>query len=95
MIFGVFSYPFSSLKTLRTPFFYTFLHRFASEHRILLDLSMDVLGLKTYDIVVKLEWETFHERELKRLWGSFFSKDQAYIQQFLGDATSVFRTPLD
>jgi len=56
---------------------------------------MNVLGLKTYDFVVELERETFHERELKRWWISFSSKDRAYIKQFLKDATSLFRTPLD
>jgi len=40
---------------------------------------MDVLGLKTYDIVVELKRETFHERELKRWWISFSSKGWAYI----------------
>ena len=56
---------------------------------------MDVLQLKTYDTVVELEQETFHKRELKKWWGSFSSKDRAYIQQFLGDTTLVFHTPLD
>jgi len=56
---------------------------------------MDVLGLKTYNTMVELEWETFHERELKRWWTSFSSKDQAYIKQFLRDATSLFHIPLD
>jgi len=77
----VFFYPFSSLKKiLETPFFFTFLHGFALEHRIFSNLSMDVLRLKTYDIVVLLKWETFHERELKRWWTSFSSKDQAYVK---------------
>ena len=56
---------------------------------------MDVLGLKTNDTVVELKWETFHERELKRWWTSFSSKDWAYIKQSLEDATSLFRTSLD
>ena len=45
--------------------------------------------------MVELEQETFHEKELKRWWGSFSCKDQAYIKLFLGDATSVFCTSLD
>lgn len=56
---------------------------------------MDILGVRTYDTVVELEQETFYERELKKWWSSFSCKDQAYIKWFLGDATSVFRTPLD
>ena len=56
---------------------------------------MDVLLLKTYHTVVKLERETFHERELIRWWTSFSSKDRAQIKQFLGDATSLFLTSLD
>ena len=56
---------------------------------------MDVLGLKTYDIMAKLEWENFHERELKRWWTLVTSKDQAHIKQFLRDTTSLFHTPLD
>ena len=56
---------------------------------------MDVLGLKTYDTVVELDWETFHERELKSWWTSFSSKDWAYIKQFLKDATLLFHTSLD
>ena len=56
---------------------------------------MDVLGLKTYDTVVELEWETFHEKELKSWWALFTSKDRAYIQQFLEDATSLFCISLD
>ena len=56
---------------------------------------MDVFGLQPYDIGVELEQETFLERELKRCWTSFSSKDRAYIKQFLRDSTSFFRTSLD
>ena len=56
---------------------------------------MDAFGFKSYDRVVELERQTFHERELKRWWASFSFKDRAYIKQFLGDATSLFHTPLD
>ena len=56
---------------------------------------MDVLGHKTYDTMVELEQETFHEKELERWWTSFSSKDRAYIKQFLGKATSLFCTSLD
>ena len=45
--------------------------------------------------MVELERETFYGREPKRWWTSFSSKDRAYIQQFLRDATSLFRTSLD
>ena len=71
------------------------MHGSASKHRILSNLSMDVLRLKAYDSMVELEWETFHERELKRWWTSFSSQDWAYIKQFLKDATSLFCTFLD
>ena len=50
---------------------------------------MDALGFKSYDTVVELE------RELKRWWASFFSKDRAYIKWFLGDAISLFHISLD
>ena len=56
---------------------------------------MDVLGLKTYDTVVELERETFHEKELKSWWALFTSKDRAYIQQFLEDATSLLCNSVD
>ena len=67
-------------KLLQTPFFFTFFHESASEQQILSNLSMDVLRLKTYDTVVELERETFHERELKKWWTSFSSKDLTYIK---------------
>ena len=44
---------------------------------------------------MELDRENFHERELKRWWTSFSSKYRAYIKQFLGEATSLFRTSLD
>ena len=94
-LLGFSSTLFFHCKLLETSFFFAFLHESTSEHQILSDLSMDVLGLKTYDIVVELERETFHKRELKRWWTSFSSKDRAYIKQFLGNATSLFCTPLD
>ena len=56
------------------------MHESSLEHQILSDLSMDVLRLKTYDTMVELERETFHERELKSWWTSFSSKDWAYIK---------------
>ena len=56
---------------------------------------MDALGFMSYDTVVELERQNFHERELKRWWTSFSSKDRAYIKQFLGDATSLFHSTLD
>ena len=56
---------------------------------------MDALGFKSYDIDIELEWQTFKNRELERWWASFSSKGRAYIKQFLGDATSLFLTPLD
>jgi len=80
LLLGSSSILFLYWKLLETPFFFTFLDGFASEHWILSDLNMDVLGLKTYDNLVELEWENFHERELKRWWNSFSSKDRAYIK---------------
>ena len=76
------SYPtlFLRRKLLEIPFFFAFLHGSALKLQILSNLIIDVLGLKTYDTVVELEWETFHERELKRWWTSFSSMDQAYIK---------------
>ena len=56
---------------------------------------MDVLRLKTHDTMVELKLGAFHERKLKRWWGSFSYKDRPYIQQFLGDATSIFRILVD
>ena len=56
---------------------------------------MDDLGIKTYDIVVELKLETFHEKELRNWWNSFSSKDRAYIKQFLRDVTLLFHTSLD
>ena len=71
------------------------MHVSASRHYVLFYLSKDALGFKSYDTVVELERQTFHERELKIWWTSFSSKDRAYIKQFLRDATSLFCTPLD
>ena len=56
---------------------------------------MDALRFKSFDIVVELKRQTVHERELRRWWTAFSSKDRVYIKQFLGDATSLFCTPLD
>ena len=43
-------------------------------------MGMDAYRFKSYDRVVKLERQTFHERELKRWWVSFSFKDRAYIK---------------
>ena len=79
-ISGVFFYLFSSLKTLRNTIFLRFFARICIRTPDFFRFEMDVLGLKTYDTVVELEWETFHERELKSWWTSFSSKDWAYIK---------------
>jgi len=41
---------------------------------------MDALGFKSYNTIVELERKTFHERELKRWWALFSSKDRGYIK---------------
>ena len=79
-IYEVFFYLFSSLKTLRNTIFLCFFARIYIRTPDFFRFEMDVLGLKTYDTVVELEWETFHERELKSWWTSFSSKDWAYIK---------------
>ena len=61
-------FPHSGLQFLGSSptLFLRFSIEFASEHQILSNLSMDFLRLKTYDIVVEIKWENFHERDLKR-----------------------------
>ena len=56
---------------------------------------MYVFGVHSYNTLVELEWEDYHERKLKRWWGSFSCGDQALIQQLLGDATALLYTRLD
>ena len=41
---------------------------------------MDVLGAHSYDTLVELKREDYHERKLKRWWGSFSCGDQALIR---------------
>ena len=56
---------------------------------------MDVLGAHSYDTLVELEREDYHERELKRWLGSFSCGDQAYIWRLLGDVIALLHTKLD
>ena len=41
---------------------------------------MDVLGIHSYDTLVELEREEYHERMLKKWWGTFSNGDQALIR---------------
>ena len=56
---------------------------------------MDALGAHSYNTLVELEREAYHERKLKRWWGSFCCGDQALIQKLLGDANAFLHTTLD
>ena len=56
---------------------------------------MVVLGAHSYNTFVELEREAYHERKLKRWWGSFSCVDRALIWQLLGDATALLHTTLD
>ena len=56
---------------------------------------MDVLGAHSYDTLVELEREDYHERKLKKWWGSFSCGDQAIIRQLLGDTIAFLHTRLD
>lgn len=56
---------------------------------------MDVLGAHSYETLVKLEREDYHERKLRKWSGSFSCGDRALIQQLLGDATALLYTTLD
>ena len=56
---------------------------------------MDVLGAHSYDTLVELEREEYHEKKLKRWWGTFSYGDQALLQQLLRDATTLLHTTLD
>ena len=56
---------------------------------------MDVLGTHSYDTLVKLEREDYHERKLKKWWGTFSCGDRAFIRQLIGDATTLLHTILD
>ena len=41
---------------------------------------MDVLSTHSYDTLVELKREDYHERKLKRWWGTFSYGDQALIR---------------
>ena len=41
---------------------------------------MDVLGAHSYDTLVELEREEYHEKKLKRWWGTFSYGDQALFR---------------
>ena len=56
---------------------------------------MDVLGAHSYDTLVELEREDYHERKLKKWWGTFSCGNQAFIRQLLRDATALLHTRLD
>ena len=56
---------------------------------------MEVLGTLSYDTLVELEREEYHERKLKKWWGSFSPGDQALICQLIGDTTALLHTTLD
>ena len=56
---------------------------------------MDVLGTHSYDTLVELRRQDYHERKLKKWWGTFYCGDQALIRQLIGDATTLLHTTLD
>ena len=56
---------------------------------------MDVLGTHSYDTLVELKREDYHERKLKKWWGTFSYGDRALIRQLIGDATALLHTTLD
>ena len=56
---------------------------------------MDVLGIHSYDTLVELEREDYHERMLKKWWGTFSNGDQALIRQLIGDTIALLHTTLD
>ena len=41
---------------------------------------MDVLGAYSYDTLVELEREEYHEKKLKRWWDTFSYGDQALLR---------------
>ena len=43
-------------------------------------MLIEVLGAHSYDTLVELEREEYHERKLKKWWGSFSHGDQALIR---------------
>ena len=55
---------------------------------------MDVLGAHSYDTLVELEREEYHEKKLKRWWGNFSCSEQEFLRYFLGDATTLLHTTL-
>ena len=56
---------------------------------------MEVLGVHSYETLVELERKEYHEKRLKKWWGSFSRGDQALLQQFLGNAASLLYITLD
>ena len=56
---------------------------------------MDALGAHSYDALVKLEREAYHEKKLRRCWSSISCCDRAFIQQLVVDATALLHTTLD
>ena len=56
---------------------------------------MEVLDVDSYNTLFVLESEEYHERKLKKWWGSFSRGEQALIRQLIGDATALLHTTLD
>lgn len=56
---------------------------------------MDVLGAHSYGTLVELKREDYHERKLKKWWGSFSFGNQGLIRQLLGEATTLLYTRLE
>ena len=60
---------------------------------------MKVLGAHSNDTLVQLEREEYYKKKPKKWWGSFSRGDQALLQQFLGNASSLLhigdQAPLD
>ena len=55
---------------------------------------MEVLRANSYDTLVELEREEYHERKLRKWWGSFSCGDRAFLRQLIGDATALLHTTL-
>ena len=56
---------------------------------------MEVLGAHSYDTLVELKREEYHERKLKKWWVSFSCGDRALLRQLIGDATTLLHTTLN
>ena len=56
---------------------------------------MDVHGAHSYNTLVKLERESYYEKQFRRCLSSFSCGDQAFILQLLRDTTALLHTSLD